>query len=129
MHVSHSRYEVPTYLQTLAVNVLERHDVPKGYLDTLSTAKFSTWNVYQHRLDEVNPASEVDGKLWDQENAVLVSRRIIVHSFTSYNQSSFPYPISIVFNRTKARSFQPARFNANGTIHVPYIEPRPEIGH
>jgi hypothetical protein len=88
VHVSHSRYEVPTYLQTLAVNVLERHDVPKGYLDTLSTAKFSTWNVYQHRLDEVNPASEVDGTLWDQDNVVLVSRRIIVHSFTSYNLSS-----------------------------------------
>ncbi|KAL3759538.1 hypothetical protein ACHAWU_000837 [Discostella pseudostelligera] len=60
VHVSHSRYEMPTYLQSLAVNVLERHDVPKGYLDTLSTAKFSTWDAYQHQLDEVKPANEVD---------------------------------------------------------------------
>jgi len=77
VHVSHSRYEMPTYLQSLAVNVLERHDVPKGYLDTLSTAKFSTWDAYQHQLDEVKPANEVDGKLLlDQENVVLFYRII-----------------------------------------------------
>ncbi len=62
VHVSHSRYEEPTYLQSLAVNILEKRDVPKDYLDTLSTAKLSTWDAYQHQLDKVNPASEVDGK-------------------------------------------------------------------
>lgn len=63
VHVSHSRYEVPTYLQTLAINVLERHNnMPKDYLHTLSTAKLSTWDAYQHQLDKVNPASEVDGE-------------------------------------------------------------------
>lgn len=63
VHVSHSRYEVPTYLQTLAINVLERHNnMPNDYLDTLSSAKLSTWDAYQHQLDEVNPASEVDGE-------------------------------------------------------------------
>jgi hypothetical protein len=60
VHARHSKYEETTYLDTLPINEEKRHEMPKGYLDTLSSAKASTWDAYKHQLDEVKPASEVD---------------------------------------------------------------------
>mmetsp|Transcript_28595 Transcript_28595/g.60996 ORF Transcript_28595/g.60996 Transcript_28595/m.60996 type:complete len:450 (+) Transcript_28595:85-1434(+) len=59
VHVSHSKYEQAAYLDTLAINEEEMHDMPKGYLDTLSDGKRSTWDEYKHQLDNAKPASEV----------------------------------------------------------------------
>lgn len=42
--------------------------MPRGYLDTLSNAKASTWDVYKHQLDDAKPDSEVDGKCRQQDN-------------------------------------------------------------
>lgn len=59
VHVAHSKFEETAYLDTLVINEEERHDMPKGYLDTLA-AKASTWDAYKHQLDGAKPASEVD---------------------------------------------------------------------
>ena len=62
VHTTRSKYEKPTYLDTLPINEEAKHDTPTRYLDTLTDAKRSTWDVYKHQLDEVKPLNEVDGK-------------------------------------------------------------------
>ena len=61
VHVSQSKLD-NSYLEALAINEEEGHDTPKKYVDTLSDAKTSTWDVYKHQLEEVKPYNEVDGK-------------------------------------------------------------------
>mmetsp|Transcript_16469 Transcript_16469/g.34790 ORF Transcript_16469/g.34790 Transcript_16469/m.34790 type:complete len:369 (+) Transcript_16469:489-1595(+) len=60
VHVTRSKYETPNYLDSLSINEGARHDVPKGYLDTLNNAKASTWDAYKHQLEEAKPTSEID---------------------------------------------------------------------
>ena len=52
VHVAHSKYEQASYLDALPINEEARHDMPNGYLDTLSSAKRSTWGPYKHQLFE-----------------------------------------------------------------------------
>jgi len=85
LHVVHSKYEQVLYLDTLAVNEEEMHDVPQGYLDTLSTTT-STWDVYKHQLDDVKPASEID-ELKDEVSTLQSLMQIEQSMYQASNQA------------------------------------------
>ena len=55
VNVLHTKHEIPTYLDTLAINTSEEEKddnvVPVNYLDTLSSSgKSSTWSEYKNQL-------------------------------------------------------------------------------
>ncbi|KAL9189971.1 hypothetical protein ACHAXT_009646 [Thalassiosira profunda] len=52
VHVVQTKAASPAYLDSLSINEASRHDVPGGYLDTISGAKQSTWNEYAGRVDK-----------------------------------------------------------------------------
>ncbi len=63
VHALHSKYEETSYLDSIAINKGAKHDMPTVYLDTLSNAKSSSWDVYKHKLEDAKLPNEVDGKL------------------------------------------------------------------
>lgn len=111
VHVSHSKYEQTGYLDKLAINDETKHDVPRGYLDTLSDAKASTWDVYKHQLEDAKPPSEVDGK-----PSPTYSWHSTVYSCIFLSQ--FLMSLNPHF-RIETGSLQPSQPHANWAIHVP----------
>ena len=67
MNVLHTKYEIPKYLDTLAININEEEKqdnvVHMNYLDTLSSSgRSSTWGEYKNQLNKssqhVEPTQE-----------------------------------------------------------------------
>ncbi|KAL7530516.1 hypothetical protein ACHAXR_007317 [Thalassiosira sp. AJA248-18] len=99
VHVAHTKYEKSNYLDTLPINEEEKHDMPKGYLDTLSNAKKSTWGVYKHQLDEAKPLNEVDELKQDVSS---------LHSLLQIEQSMY---------QTSNQALKLAMDAQNGELH------------
>lgn len=88
VHVARSKYEQTSYLDTLAINEEEHHDnnMPKGYLDTLSNDKRSTWDDYKVRLDEAKPVDQV-GELKQEVTNLQTLMQIEQSMYQTSNQA------------------------------------------